>query len=120
MSDRISLRGLRGHGFHGVLPEERERGQEFVVDVDLDIDTAAAARSDDLADTVDYGDLAERLAVVITGEPVNLLETLAARLAAVCLHDPRVSAATVVVHKPHAPVAVPFDDITVTVRRERQ
>jgi 7,8-dihydroneopterin aldolase/epimerase/oxygenase len=119
VTDRISLRGLRVHGRHGVLPAERAHGQEFRVDVELEIDTSAAASGDDLTQTVDYGELADRLAEVVAGEPVNLIETLAARLADVCLADPRVRATTVEVHKPHAPVGIRFDDITVRIRREQ-
>lgn len=119
MTDRISLRGLRVHGRHGVLPTERAHGQEFRVDVELEIDTSAAASGDDLTQTVDYSELADRLAEVVAGEPVNLIETLAAKLADVCLADSRVRATTVEVHKPHAPVGVRFDDITVRIRREQ-
>ena len=119
VSDRIALTGLRVRGFHGVLAHERRNGQDFVVDAVLDVDTAAAARSDDLADTVDYGHVAQRLAAVVGGDPVNLIETLAGRLAAECLHDPRVSAATVTVHKPQAPIPLSFADVAVTIRRER-
>lgn len=119
MTDRISLRGLRAYGHHGVLPSEREHGQEFLVDVVLDVDTTAAATMDDLEQTVDYATLADRLAAVVSGEPVDLIETLAAQLAEVCLADSRVQAVTVEVHKPHAPVRVPVDDITVRIRRER-
>lgn len=119
MTDRISLRGLRAYGHHGVLPAEREHGQEFLVDVDLDLDTTKAAARDDLTETVDYAALADRIAAVVTGEPVNLIETLATRVADVCLANPRVAAVTVEVHKPHAPVSVRFDDITVRIRRER-
>jgi 7,8-dihydroneopterin aldolase/epimerase/oxygenase len=119
VTDRISLRGLRVHGHHGVLPTEREHGQEFRVDVELEIDTRAAAADDDLTATVDYAVLADRLVEVVAGEPVNLIETLAARLATVCLSDPRVQAATIEVHKPHAPVSARFDDITVRIHRDR-
>ena len=117
MSDRIALTGLRVRGFHGVLPEERRDGQDFVVDVALTVDVAPAARADDLSLTVDYGALAERLASVVAGEPVQLIETLAARLADVCLADARVSSAEVTVHKPSAPISVPFADVAVTVVR---
>jgi 7,8-dihydroneopterin aldolase/epimerase/oxygenase len=119
VTDRVSLRGLRAHGHHGVLPFERANGQEFVVDVELELHTSPAATSDELDDTVDYGALAEQLAAVVTGDPVNLIETLAERLAAVCLRDPRVQAVTVEVHKPKAPVTVPVDDISVRIRREQ-
>lgn len=115
--DAIALRGLRVRGWHGVLPAERELGQEFVVDAVLALDLRAAAASDDVADTVHYGDLAVALAAVVAGEPVALLETLAGRLAEVCLEDPRVTRAEVTVHKPAAPVPVPFGDVSVTVVR---
>ncbi len=84
-ADRIALRGLRVRGFHGVLPSERAQGQDFLVDAVLHLDVREAAASDDLEDTVDYGALAVRLAEVVAGEPVDLIETLAERLAAVCL-----------------------------------
>lgn len=118
--DRIALRGLRGHGRHGVLPAERAAGQEFRVDVVVALDTRPAAASDDLADTVDYGDLAGRVVALLEGEPVALLETLAARVAEAALADPRVVEVEVTVHKPQAPLTVPFDDVTVTVTRGRE
>jgi dihydroneopterin aldolase len=119
VSDRIALTGLRVRGFHGVFEHERRDGQDFVVDVVLEVSTAVAAASDDLSDTVHYGELAERLAAVVAGKRVNLLETLVARLAEACLVDPRVDAATVTVHKPQAPIPLVFDDVSVTIRRER-
>jgi len=119
VTDRITLTGLRVRGFHGVFDFERRDGQDFVVDVQLELDLGPAAASDDVADTVHYGELADALAKVIAGEPVNLIETLADRLATVCLADPRVSAATVTVHKPGAPIPLEFADVAVTVRRSR-
>ncbi|MGC9670319.1 dihydroneopterin aldolase [Planosporangium sp. 12N6] len=119
MTDLISLTGLRVRGRHGVYDFERDQGQDFVVDVVLELDLAPAAASDDVGDTVHYGELAERLAAIVEGEPVNLIETLADRLAAVCLRDDRVSAATVTVHKPQAPIAREFADVAVTLRRDR-
>ena len=116
-TDLISLTGLTVRGFHGVLPEERRDGQDFVVDAVLTVDTRPAAASDNLADTVDYGVLAGALAAVVAGEPVDLLETLAARLAEVCLADPRVISACVTVHKPSAPIPLAFTDVAVTVVR---
>jgi 7,8-dihydroneopterin aldolase/epimerase/oxygenase len=118
-ADLITLTGLRVRGNHGVFEHERRDGQEFVVDAVLEVSTAAAAASDDLADTVDYGDLAQRLAAVVGGEPVNLIEKLAGRLVDECLRDPRVAAATVTLHKPQAPIPLAFADVSVTVRRER-
>lgn len=120
MTDRITLTGLRARGHHGVYDFERADGQDFVVDVGLELDLAPAAASDDVADTVHYGELAGRLVEVITGEPVDLIETLADRLAAVCLRDERVAAATVTVHKPQAPIPHAFTDVAVTLRRARR
>ncbi|MCW2501594.1 MAG: dihydroneopterin aldolase [Frankiales bacterium] len=117
MSDLIALTGLRVRGHHGVLAEERRDGQDFVIDAVLTVDTRAAAAADDLAATVDYGALATRLAAVVAGDPVDLIETLAARLADVCTADPRVISARVTVHKPSAPIPLAFDDVAVTVVR---
>ena len=117
--DRIALRGLRAHGHHGVYPEERESGQPFVVDVVLGVDLVGAGRSDDVNDTVHYGDLAQRVVAVVEGEPVNLLETLAARVADVCLSYPSVEDVEVTVHKPEAPVGVAFEDVAVMIVRTR-
>jgi 7,8-dihydroneopterin aldolase/epimerase/oxygenase len=119
MSDRILLTGLRARGNHGVYDFERADGQDFVVDVALEMDLALAAASDDVTDTVHYGELADALVEVIVGPPVDLIETLAARLITVCLRDRRVDAATVTVHKPQAPIAHSFADVAVTMRRER-
>ncbi len=120
MADRIALTGLRVRGFHGVYEHERRDGQDFVVDATLWLDSRPAAASDDVADTVDYGALADRLATVVAGEPVNLIETLAARLCALCMVDERVIAAEVTVHKPQAPIAREFADVAVTARRSRR
>lgn len=118
-ADRLALRGLRVAGRHGVLEPEKTAPQDFVVDAMLSLDTSAAAASDELADTVDYAALAERLAAVITGPPVELIETLAQRLAEVCLADPLVLAVELTVHKPQAPIGLRFDDVSVTIRRGR-
>lgn len=117
--DEITLTGLRATGYHGVYAEERRDGQEFVVDLTLSLSTADAAGSDDVADTVHYGELAERVVAVVTGEPVNLLERLAQRIADVVLADERVQIVAVTVHKPSAPIPVPFGDVSVTIRRSR-
>ncbi len=117
--DRITLTGLRVRGRHGVYEFEQVQGQDFLVDAVLEIDTRPAAATDDIADTVHYGELANELAAVLAGEPVHLLETLADRLVRVCLADERVRAATVTVHKPQAPIQHAFADVAVTIRRER-
>jgi 7,8-dihydroneopterin aldolase/epimerase/oxygenase len=117
--DRISLRGIRVFGHHGVLAHEQQFGQEFLVDAVLDLDLAAAGASDDLVDTVDYGALSDALATVVRDERHDLIERLATRLAEVCLADHRVAAVEITVHKPHAPVPVPLDDVAITLRRTR-
>ena len=119
VEDHIEIRGLRGHGHHGMYPQEREQGQQFSVDVTLWLDLAPAAASDDVTLTVHYGELARQVVAVVEGESVALLETLAARIAAVCLVDARVGQVQITVHKPHAPIGVPFDDVAVTVLRRR-
>lgn len=119
-TDRIELTGLRVFGRHGALPHERAIGQEFVVDAVLWLDTRQAAEADDLSLTVDYGALSSRLAEIISGEPVTLIETLAERLAGECLADQRISEVEIVVHKPHAPVSVRLDDVRVVIRRCRE
>ena len=118
MPDQILISGIRGTGHHGVFAEERRDGQEFIVDVALDIDASAAAGSDDLADTVDYGEVAVAVHGLITGEPVDLIETLAERVAARCLAFPGVRAVEIALHKPEAPVGVPCDDVILRIVRE--
>jgi dihydroneopterin aldolase len=117
--DRVALRGLRARGHHGVFPEEREKGQTFVVDLSLGLDTRPAAADDDLAKTVHYGIVAEEVVAVVEGEPVDLIETLAERIAQVCLKHQGVQEVEVCVHKPNAPITVPFDDVTITITRSR-
>ncbi|GAA4810790.1 dihydroneopterin aldolase [Actinomycetospora chlora] len=119
MTDRILLRGLRVRGHHGVFDHERRDGQDFVLDLALEVDLAAAGASDDLADTVDYGALAETAAAVVAGPPRRLIESVAAEVAARVLADGRVAAVEVTLHKPQAPITVPFEDVAVVVRRER-
>jgi dihydroneopterin aldolase/2-amino-4-hydroxy-6-hydroxymethyldihydropteridine diphosphokinase len=111
----IRLRGLRVRGFHGVFEHERREGQDFVVDATLEV---ADPVRDDLALTADYGSLSEQLAAVVAGEPVDLIETLAQRLLAVCQSIPGVRRSTVRVHKPNAPIPLAFDDVSVTVRSD--
>ncbi len=119
MSDRITLRGLRGRGRHGWFDAERRAGQPFVVDVVLELDTTAAAAADELAATADYSAVAREVVGHVEGEPVRLLETLAARIATSCLAHAGLSAVEITVHKPEAPLGVPADDVSVTVRRSR-
>ncbi len=119
MTDQIVLRGVSAKGFHGVLEAERREGQEFVVDVVMDVDLAPAGESDDLADTVSYAEVAGDVVALVEGEPLDLIEALAERIAAAVLARPLVDAVQVVVHKPQAPVGHPFQDVQVRIRRER-
>jgi len=115
--DRIELRGLRVLGTHGVLPEEQSRAQPFEVDLDLEADLRLPGRSDLLADTVDYGALAEQVAAVVGGERHALLERLAARIADTVLDDRRVTSVTVTLRKLRPPVPVDLASAGVRVVR---
>ena len=117
--DRIALRGLKVRGYHGVFPRERRDGQDFLVDVVVWLDLRAAAASDDLADTLDYGGLAQRVAAIVGGEPCDLIEAVAGRVADEVLTDPRVRAVEVTLHKPQAPIPLEFADVAVVMHRSR-
>ncbi|MGU3502262.1 dihydroneopterin aldolase [Mycobacterium sp. C31M] len=120
MADRIELRGLQVRGNHGVFDHERRDGQDFIVDITVWVDLAAAAATDDLADTLDYGALAARAAAIIAGPPRNLIETVSAEIAEDVMTDQRVHAVEVVLHKPSAPIPLTFDDVAVVARRSRR
>lgn len=117
--DRLAVTGIQVVAHHGVLAEERRDGQLFLADLVLHLDTAPAALSDDLHDTVDYGSLVDRVAAAMASDPVDLIETLAQRLADICLQDARVVRAEVSVHKPGAPIAATFGDVHLTITRSR-
>lgn len=115
--DRINIIGLTAVGYHGVFPEERRHGQKFVVDVELGlvVDTV----SDDLANTVNYAAVSDAVMEVLTGDPCNLIETVAGRIADCCLSFDGVSSVAVTVHKPQAPIQHEFTDLSVTIHRSR-
>jgi 7,8-dihydroneopterin aldolase/epimerase/oxygenase len=115
--DRIELRGLTVRGHHGVFEHERRDGQDFVVDLTVWLDLSAAAASDELADTLDYGALAQRAAAIVGGEPSDLIESVAGRIADDVLTDRRVRAVEVVLHKPQAPIPLQFTDVAVVLHR---
>ncbi len=117
--DLITLTGLRAFGHHGVFDFETQDGQEFVVDLEVALDIRPASASDDVVDTIHYGELAVAVVGIVTGEPVQLIETLAERIAALVLEFPQAIAVTVTVHKPHAPIATPFGDVAITITRKR-
>lgn len=117
--DTISLLGIRVLAYHGVLAEEQSTGQEFVIDVIMYTDVAGAASSDDLGGTVDYGTLAAAIHARVSGERWNLIETVAARIADLVLENRGVAEVVVRVHKPAAPISVPFEDVVVEVHRSR-
>lgn len=120
MTDRIELRGLVVRGNHGVFDHERRDGQDFVVDITVWIDLNAAAASDDLSDTVDYGVLAQRATDIVAGPPRQLIESVVGEIADDVMGDERVHAVEVVVHKPSAPIPSKFADVAVVVRRSRR
>jgi len=117
--DRLAVRGIAVHGHHGVFEFERRDGQEFRIDLVLGMDTSGAARSDDLQDTVDYGTLVDQVSSAVANDPVDLIETLAQRIADICLRNDQVTDVEVTVHKPHAPIQVPFEDVALTINRSR-
>jgi 7,8-dihydroneopterin aldolase/epimerase/oxygenase len=117
--DRITLTGIAGHGHHGVFPEERQQGQPFVVDVSCELDLSAAAATDDLGQTIDYGQLAQAVVDDVERDPLNLIEALAERIARTCLAYAAVQRVEVTVHKPHAPMPVPVADVAVSLTRSR-
>jgi dihydroneopterin aldolase len=119
-TDRIELRGLRVRGHHGVFDHEKRDGQDFVVDVVLWLDLREAAATDDLSRTVHYGELAERAAAIVAGEPRDLIETVSAEIADAVMADERVQAVEVTLHKPHAPIPLDFADVAVVARRSRR
>ncbi|WP_173132312.1 dihydroneopterin aldolase [Kibdelosporangium persicum] len=119
MSDRITLTGLRVRGNHGVFEHEKRDGQDFVVDITVWLDLTDAAKTDDLAKTMHYGELAERAAAIVAGPARDLIESVAGEIADDVMTDERVTAVEVTVHKPSAPIPLTFADVSVTVRRDR-
>jgi 7,8-dihydroneopterin aldolase/epimerase/oxygenase len=120
MSDTLEITGIECFAHHGVFESERRDGQTFVIDLALGIDSAPAAVSDDLQDTVDYGSLVAQVKAAVEKDPVDLIETLAQRIADVCLWDVGVQWARVTVHKPDAPIDATFSDVALTITRKRQ
>ncbi len=120
MSDVIRIDGIKGFGHHGVSPDEISNGQEFSVDVQLFLDLTRAGASDDLLETVNYGLVAELVYEQIITNPVSLIETLATRIAQLILNNYHIiTSVKVTVHKPSAPITVPFSDVSVEIARER-
>lgn len=116
----IRLTGLRARGYHGVLAHERATGQTFLVDVVLEVDLDPAAATDDVAETVNYAEVAAAVERIITGDPVNLIETLAVTMADIVLAEfAKVTSVEVTVHKPQAPIPADFANVAVTVVRNR-
>lgn len=118
--DRITLSGVTAVGHHGVFDFERREGQPFVVDAVLYLDFAKAAESDDVRDTAHYGEVAQRITEWISGDPLNLIEALAVRIADGLLSEFQLEAVDITVHKPQAPIEVPFGDVAVSVHRARR
>ena len=119
MNDKISLTGISGFGYHGVLESERKNGQEFLVDVVLYCDLGEAGKSDDLPKTINYADVAALIHKRIIDEPVNLLERLAQLIAEDIINNFDINEVEVTVHKPQAPIPLPFTDVSVSIKRKR-
>lgn len=120
MTDRIFIRGLALHAYHGVMPHEGKVGQTFTLDLELDIDLSDAARSDKVKDTVSYADVAQCAEKAFTGQRFRLVEAAGGAVAdAVLAAFPRVRSVAVTIHKPHAPIAATFSDVGVTLVRSR-
>jgi 7,8-dihydroneopterin aldolase/epimerase/oxygenase len=117
--DRLTLTGLRATAHHGVFKQERFNGQEFVIDLTVWLDSRAAAASDDLKQTVNYGVLAAEVVAAVESDPVDLIETVAERIAGVALAHPAATRVRVTLHKPFAPIEVPFEDVSITIERTR-
>ena len=117
-TDQISLLGIKGFGYHGVFEHESINGQDFFVDVVMNVDLLKAGQSDSLEDTVDYGAITELVVSEISGVRVQLIEKLADRIAhSVLQKDQRILTVSITVHKPSAPVSAEVRDISVTITR---
>lgn len=114
MTDKIHLTGVSGIGYHGVFEHEKREGQTFSVDIEVTSDFSAAVKSDDVRDTVNYAELANIAHSAITGKPFDLIEKLADVIARDCLDIAGVTSVTVTVHKPSAPIEVPFENVSVS------
>ena len=117
--DTLTLTGLEVFAHHGVFDFERADGQTFLLDLVVWLDTVGAAAGDDLAQTLHYGELAVEVAEAAAAEPVDLIETLAERIATLVLAHPVARRVSVTVHKPNAPIPVPFADVSITIVRPR-
>ncbi len=121
MTDRIFIKGLALHAYHGVMPHEAKVGQTFSIDLTLDIDLGAAARSDKVADTVSYDKVVDVATQAFGAQRLRLIEAAAGKIAdALLAKFPRVRGVEVTIHKPHAPIAATFDDVGITIARKRQ
>ena len=118
-TDRITLTGVGSVGYHGVLDSEKQTGQPFFVDITMFTDFTRAAATDDVAHTVNYAEVAEVIREIVTGESLDLIETLAERIAAAVLEKFPLLAVELTVHKPKAPIEVTFADVSVTIFREK-
>ena len=120
MSDKISIKGIQAHGYHGLLEDERNNGQLFIVDVEVELDLSKAGKSDDIKKSVDYNALAILIHNQITGPAVNLIESLAYRIGIKALDSfKEIDEIKVTVHKPKAPIEVSFTDVSVSIKVKR-
>jgi len=119
VTDLIRLTGLEVFAYHGVLPEEQEHGQVFIIDVEVGLDLSVAADTDELTSTLHYGELAQSIHDRVAGERWDLIERVAARVADLVMQDDRVEHVKATIHKPSAPIPLAFADVSVTVERSR-
>lgn len=118
--DRMIMQGMRFYGYHGVFPEENKLGQQFIVDLIMELDLSAAGKNDDYAQAVNYAEVYERVKAIVQGKPLNLIEALAEHIAQSVLDNyTKVSETVVRVTKPNPPFDVQFDGVTVEIRRKR-
>ena len=118
MADLIEIKGIKSFGYHGVFESENIAGQDFYVDVVLELDLTRASLSDDVSDTVNYAEITDLVVEEITGERVALIEKLAGRIAERIRRSYlQITSVSVTVHKPQAPVSAQVEDISVTIKR---
>jgi len=121
MNDRIFIKGLSLHAYHGVMAYEARVGQTFTLDLVLTMDLAVASRSDKVADTVSYDKVVECATQAFCAQRFRLIEAAAGKVADALLAGfPRVQSVAVTIHKPHAPIAATFSDVGVTLMRNRK
>ena len=118
--DKISIKGLKLFAYHGVNPEEKENGQNFVIDLDYHVNIARACQMDTLDDTVSYAKVVKTIRRVFTAEKYDLIERAAQVIADAVLDEfDDIFKVEVTLKKPEAPISAEFDYVAVSIMRER-